>query len=205
MINCYGWQLSCKNQVVCPVVTWPDDRVRGLGAKLNCEAPGSELLCFQADDPKCYCLCLLTSSLWQRNRELWQGTSLNHHRWLPGTSESIPFIQSHPLPCKRAQWQLVPLALQTSETHKAPLPPTLHDLGSAGPFDAPFPSVLLPKDKVVFAPECCSGSCPDSRISTWVFPFGLFSRLLFSLPQMFSMKIFRVLILCAETWWHRDA
>lgn len=168
MINCYGWQLSCKNQVACPVVTWPDDRVRGLAAKLNCEAPGSELLCFQADDPKCYCLCLLTSSLWQRNRELWQGTSLNHHRWLPGTSESIPFIHSHPLPCKRAQWQLVPLALQTSETHKAPLPPTLHDLGSAGPFDAPFPSVLLPKTRwilllnVVLAAALTPESAPGS-------------------------------------------
>lgn len=103
-----------------PVVSWYDDRVGGLDANWNCEAPTSELCLFKQMIQNVIAFFLPTSSLWQRNKGLWWETTWKHCRWLPGASESVPLMHSHPLPCKKAQWQLVPPGHQTAGMHEVP-------------------------------------------------------------------------------------
>lgn len=98
------WAARRQLQKQFPVVSWHDDKVGGLDANWNCEAPISELCIFKQMIQNVIAFFFLpTSSVWQSNKGLWQETSWNHSRWLPGASELMPVMHSHPLPCKEAQ------------------------------------------------------------------------------------------------------
>lgn len=148
------WAARRQLQKQFPVVSWHDDKVGGLDANWNCEAPISELCIFKQMIQNVIAFFFLpTSSVWQSNKGLWQETSWNHSRWLPGASESMPLMHSHPLPCKKLRTRTA-CSSRPSGSWDAwgLLPLTLCDLGSAGLFDAPFLFVYFPKDEVLFAP-----------------------------------------------------
>lgn len=148
-----------------PVVSWHDDRVGGLDANWNCEAPTSELCLFKQMIQNVIAFFLPTSSLWQRNKGLWWETTWKHCRWLPGASESVPLMHSHPLPCKKAQWQLVPPGHQTAGMHEVPslcLCVTLAVLISLMLLSHLFTFQRMKWFLLLGS----SDSCPDSTIST---------------------------------------